>query len=675
MQARRALFALATLLGTARAADYVIVGGGTAGCALAARLCTAAPDATVTLLERGAPRTADEDLLVSAVRHAFDTWTNPRITESLTSTPNSGLNGRMVSVLAGHTLGGTSAINGAQWTRPLAEVPAGWGVDGLSKTTANRLYLAAARQLSVAQPPKSLQQAYISQWLSAADAEGLSLLTGEFPVGRAMDSAWQNRLAAESGRRQVCIAHCAPLSVLRSGAAIRTSTRQQSSRRCLPRHAVLSALAVLLTAKCAHAQDLISLQAWSRSATRMQDSCTAYLKPVMKSGGACARTLTLVQDATATSILLNAENTKATGVEYIVGGTGGAKKTVTAAREVISCAGPYGSPKLLQLSGIGPRALLEGKKIPVKKDLPVGQQSVGRPITFQIHRYNGMPKAREQTRSLVQGDAAKQQFLAGNGGVLGVAIAQANGVLKDANAIITSAGTNPPPGDDVPELLSGCFINPSSRGSVSIASADPFAPVSVNTNFLSQATDAANALTCLRRQRSVMSRFPASFGLALQYPDDATATEATVRRTTENGSHFVGACGIGRVLNSDLKVKGISNLRVVDASAIPDMPQDAGPASSVYMLAEHAAELIAAAAPKPGPTPPAPKPPTPPAPKPPTPPAPKPPSPPTTTPPSGGAPVAAYGQCGGRNYSGSTKCMAGYKCIASNVWYSQCLKA
>jgi choline dehydrogenase-like flavoprotein len=62
------------------------------------------------------------------------------------------------------------------------------------------------------------------------------------------------------------------------------------------------------------------------------------------------------------------------------------------------------------------------------------------------------------------------------------------------------------------------------------------------------------------------------------------------------GYHFVGANAVGSVLDGDMRVRGFSNLRVVDSSAIPDIPRNAGPASSVYMLAEFMAERIIAAA-------------------------------------------------------------------------------
>jgi choline dehydrogenase len=74
------------------------------------------------------------------------------------------------------------------------------------------------------------------------------------------------------------------------------------------------------------------------------------------------------------------------------------------------------------------------------------------------------------------------------------------------------------------------------------------------------------------------------------------AVRMQVREQAMNALHFVGSCGIGRVLDSDLKVIGFDNLKVVDASAIPDMPENSGPVGTTYMLAEHAAERIIAEA-------------------------------------------------------------------------------
>ena len=110
----------ATILNTPEAADFVVIGGGTAGCALAARLCESLPDASVVLLERAAPRTEREDLLVRAPRLFFELWGAPErsLLDVWETEPNTGLGGRKQTQLAGKTLGGSSAINGLQWTKP-----------------------------------------------------------------------------------------------------------------------------------------------------------------------------------------------------------------------------------------------------------------------------------------------------------------------------------------------------------------------------------------------------------------------------------------------------------------------------------------------------------------------------------------------------------------------------
>ena len=100
------------------AADFVIIGGGTAGCVLAARLCENLPEASVVVLERAAPRTEREDLLVRAPRLYYDVWATPELTEAWETVPNAGLLGKKVTLVSGRTLGGSSTINGLQWTKP-----------------------------------------------------------------------------------------------------------------------------------------------------------------------------------------------------------------------------------------------------------------------------------------------------------------------------------------------------------------------------------------------------------------------------------------------------------------------------------------------------------------------------------------------------------------------------
>ena len=121
------------------------------------------------------------------------------------------------------------------------------------------------------------------------------------------------------------------------------------------------------------------------AAGRRVDSCTAYLSPVMRAGGACADNLRLIQAATVSRVVV--EGGRAVGVQYIKTDApeGQQDREITATKEVISAAGPFGSPKLLQLSGIGPASVLDGLGVDVLVDLPVGERTVVRTASHSCH--------------------------------------------------------------------------------------------------------------------------------------------------------------------------------------------------------------------------------------------------------------------------------------------------
>eukprot|EP00168_Porphyra_purpurea_P006673 TRINITY_DN18222_c0_g1_i1.p1 TRINITY_DN18222_c0_g1~~TRINITY_DN18222_c0_g1_i1.p1 ORF type:complete len:322 (-),score=40.73 TRINITY_DN18222_c0_g1_i1:40-1005(-) len=155
------------------AADYVIVGGGTAGCALASRLCARLPTASVVLIERGRPRTPAQEFKVRAMSAVPDAWVDPSLTETWASAPNPGLGGRPVTLLTGATLGGSSAINGGQWSVPVAPYASTWGVDGLTEEAAQRAYDAVTRVVRPVVPPPSVRPAYTDEYVAAAAAAGI----------------------------------------------------------------------------------------------------------------------------------------------------------------------------------------------------------------------------------------------------------------------------------------------------------------------------------------------------------------------------------------------------------------------------------------------------------------------------------------------------------------------
>eukprot|EP00892_Ulva_mutabilis_P011188 jgi/Ulvmu1/8441/UM043_0019.1 len=512
-------------------ADFVIVGGGTAGCVLAARLCENLPDASVVLLERGTPRTADQELLIRAPRLFGQAWNNPALSEDWQTEPNPGLDGQTLRQLTGNTLGGSSAINGAQWTKPpLATFDSDtWSFTGLSSTKAGELYRRAEAKLSVGPIPVSQQQTYAQEYLNAAAAIGIPTIADPLArTGPVTDGMWINALAVDA-------------------------------------------------------------------AGRRQDSCTAYLSPVIGPGNACAANLRLEQSATVSRVVI--EGGRAMGVQYLKtdAPAGEQEREIAAVKEVISAAGPFGSPRLLQLSGLGPPALLDSLGVPVVVDLPVGENTVARGAPLIIDTYN-VPLAPEGDAELVNSAAARATFEAGDGGVLAVATGGVNGALADQKCYMSYTNV-PLPGDPGDRIVSLAAVNPTARGSVRAASTDPRESVRLETNILGNEEDVQTGIACLSRLQEVHTELTPVLGLQSLVPGpqfNGEVSRETVLPFTSPFNHFVAGCALGDVVDGDFKVNGVQALRVVDASVQPEMPMYAGPAATTYMLAELASEIVTA---------------------------------------------------------------------------------
>jgi len=526
------------LQATATIPDFIIVGGGTSGCTLAARLCVGLPAARIIVLERGPSRNATEEFKVRSPRQVAAALATPSIATAWASAPSAGAGGRPLVLLTAATLGGSSSINAAQWSEPVGADAAGWGVDGLDADTARAAYARAASTLGVARPPPPLRYAYGDAWLAAARRAGLPTVADE--TGRqARRGAWLNRLAVTPSGRRV-------------------------------------------------------------------DACTAYVAPALR--GACAGRLTVRTGVTVTAVRLEGGTrnagadkgdggpTRATGVEVVAtkDGPAGRPRTLRARRAVISAAGPYGTPQLLLLSGIGRPADLSVAGVTPRVDLPVGQGAVLRPMVGVSGEYTGVPLAAVNNATELGSAAARAAWAAGRGGVLGMASTMGIGrVATGRGAYIIASFTSlvRPPG--TPDYTSVCMINPASRGRLSLADGSAWTPPTVTTGMLDEAADVATAVACVRRLRRVLRAFAPGFGMKETVPGGGVdVDEAVVRATAISGLHYVGTAAVGRVLDGDLGVKGVDGLYVVDASAIPSMPRSAGPMSSVYMLAEHTAERL-----------------------------------------------------------------------------------
>lgn len=507
--------------------DFVIVGAGTAGCALAARLCERMPEQTFTLLERAPPRTRKENFLVRSPRQMWLAWRSPSVVEPMVTLPEPGLHNRSLGIFTGRTLGGSSAINAMQWVVPIAGTVERWGVAGLTTASSQPFYRRAFRTVGFVAQSGSLRLAYAGDFVRSAVKAGFEEDNDPFDNANKR-SVFENRLAIDSRGRRV-------------------------------------------------------------------DSCTAYLRPVLQ--GKCRHNLRLVQGVTVSRVLLkkrkDRKNLRATGVEYFFSNDTKLRNNmvIKASKEVLVSAGPFGSPKLLQLSGIGPRRLLKQLGIKLRVALPVGARTQARAFVGVVSRYDGVPLEPSNNSTLLESPASREQWERGRGGVLGIASFFANGRDK-RDAYTTGTGSFALEAVDQPLISASCNVNPKAFGFLRIKSSNPFTPPAVLLGLLSGQKDYNRSARCLPGMLNIHRAFPERFNMSFVNPPNGELSEKWIRDSAGWAGHFVGGCAVGSVLRPNLEVKGVRGLRVIDASALSVMPLSAGPMASTYMLAEYMSDRI-----------------------------------------------------------------------------------
>jgi choline dehydrogenase len=338
---------------------------------------------------------------------------------------------------------------------------------------------------------------------------------------------------------------------------------------------------------------------------RRWSTATAYLRPARGRDNLVVR-----PNAHATRILI--ENGRAVGVTYV---SGGVSRTARAKGEVIVSGGVFNSPQLLQLSGVGPGALLQEMDIPVIHDLPaVGSHLQDHFYVRLAYRCTKSITMNELANSMPRKVLAMAQYmlfragpLAANGVTAG-AFARSDPRLERpdlqfnfspysyASRDARGAVAHPFPGFS----LSAVHLRPDSRGSVRIKSPDPLAPPAIRFNFLETQSD-VQALTAGMRLARKFARQPvlAPYVAAELLPGPAVNSdaefEANIRMNANSNLHPVGTCRMGpdggSVVDPRLRVHGIGRLRVADASIMPIVPAGNTNAPSI-MIGEKAAAMI-----------------------------------------------------------------------------------
>jgi len=290
--------------------------------------------------------------------------------------------------------------------------------------------------------------------------------------------------------------------------------------------------------------------------------------------------------------------------------------TATASREVILSAGAVNSPQILQLSGIGPAALLRQHGIEVVHDLPgVGANLQDHLQIRAVFKVNGVTTLNTLASSLWGKARIGLEYLAKRTGPMSMAPSQ-------LGAFTRSSADQPWPNieyhvqplslDAFGEPLhsfpaftaSVCNLNPTSRGTVNIKSPDFKAAPAIAPNYLRTPEDrqvAADSLRVTRRivAQPALARYqPQEWKPGVQFESDEDLARLAGDIATTI-FHPVGTTKMGRdgdpmaVLDSQLRVRGIAGLRVVDAGAMPTITSG-NTNSPTLMLAERAAEWIVA---------------------------------------------------------------------------------
>jgi choline dehydrogenase len=329
---------------------------------------------------------------------------------------------------------------------------------------------------------------------------------------------------------------------------------------------------------------------------RRRSTATAYLRPVEKRPN-----LRVETNALATRILF--EGKRAVGVEYFQGGS-----TQVRGNEVILCGGAFNSPQLLELSGVGAGKRLQELGIPVVHDAPqVGERLQDHFYVRTFWRCCKPLTLNDDMASIWRQARIGLQYLVKKTGPLTVSAGHAAAFVRtrpelkrpDAQIYFINFSSAKRGGFLHPHSGFTCAMSQlqvGSRGSAHIRSADPAAPPAIRYNYLATETDRRVMVEGLKLIRRICATPPMRNYVEGEFlPGEKVVTDedwlAYCREMGETVFHPTSTCSIGAVVDEKLRVKGLQQLRVIDASVMPAVPSG-NINAAVIAVAERGADLL-----------------------------------------------------------------------------------
>jgi choline dehydrogenase len=521
--------------------DYLIIGAGAAGSLLANRLSA---DASVLLVEAGG---RDWNPLIRVPLLAGFLYYLPALNWGYATTPQSGLDGRVIAWPRGRVLGGSTAINGMMYIRGHRSDYDAWedqGLTGWGYDAVLPFFKAFERNLS-------------------------------HPAGDAFHGR-HGELITEKARA------CHPIYDVWLDAARQAGFRSNSDFNGAD-------------------QEGVGVYDFNIANGRRVSAASAFLAPVL-----ATRRLSIATRTVVTRLLF--EGTRCVGAEAI---RRGRRVLLKARREVIVCAGAVNSPALLQHSGIGAGDLLTRLGIKMIADRPeVGsnlQDHLGVYVQHRCLQPITLYSLMRPDRALWAG--ARALFF-GRGPASSIPL-EVGGFLRTRPELpIPDAHVTAVPGLSLAATQKGQFehgfltniyqLRPRSRGYVRICSRDPLAAPEIEPRYLSAEED----LRCLRdgvrlvrriHQQSALDRYRGTELAPGEEIESDAQIDSWIRGTAGTIFHPVGTCRLGAdnssVVDPQLRVRGVQGLRVADASVMPTII-GGNTSAPTMMIAERAAAFI-----------------------------------------------------------------------------------